>query len=96
MNSVFENRNPQPVTETIATRNYDRKTKRNGRFVVEVDKEYVRMITHKPIKFDTCLEPEYASSFSYKNAERVCDYFMNPTIVLVVMDKKTGKYRIVK
>lgn len=97
MNSVIENRTPGVKTVRVSDMVYNRSERRNKTFVVIVNSEYVVLKKGtSPQQFDTVGQLELAGIFSYNNAMKICDKFIqaNPTVKMIYRDSKTKELKL--
>jgi hypothetical protein len=89
MNSLFQDQTPKVEIETVfLNRRYTRNERRNGRFVVRVENEFIRVLSRNPIKVD--ISHNDPTPFTYKVALQTAEQFKskNPTIYLYERGKK--------
>ena len=68
---IFGARNPEPEKVQTQKRQFNRKQRKNGRFIIEIDGKYLEMIKPTPFEYRLVENPYEASFFNYQNAQRV-------------------------
>ncbi|HPH46262.1 MAG TPA: hypothetical protein PKU83_04595 [Chryseolinea sp.] len=89
MSSLFPNNTPTvEIRAVFINRDYSRQERRQGKFVVRIENEFLRILSRSPFKCD--VSHNDPTPFSYKVALETAEQFRdkNPTVYLYEKGKK--------